>query len=101
MRRRDHDAVWIGDDFAGIRDPDVLAKAKREGRILVTKDKDFGELAFRGHHAHEGIILLRLADERPANTIRVLEAVMEHPSVQKPPFFIVASDSEFRVRSDE
>ena len=96
-----HDVVWIGDNFAGTQDSAVLAKAKREGRVLVTKDKDFGELAFKSGHAHDGIILLRLQDERAANTIRVLEGLLAHLTGQKPPFFVVASDSKFRVRTSE
>lgn len=38
-----------------------MSRAEREGRVLVTKDKDFGELAFKGGQAHAGVILLRRA----------------------------------------
>ena len=76
-----------------------MAQAERESRVLVTKDKDFGELAFKGRQAHGGVILLRLADERPANSLRVLHGVLHHLSRRKPPFFVVASDSEFRVHA--
>ncbi|HEX4046637.1 MAG TPA: DUF5615 family PIN-like protein [Elusimicrobiota bacterium] len=99
LRRRGHDVVWIGEGFAGTQDSAVLAKAKREGRVLVTKDKDFGELAFKSGEAHTGIILLRLADEGASNTIRVLEGVLAGIGDRKPPFFVVASDSKFRIRA--
>lgn len=99
LRRNGHDVVWIGEDFAGTRDPAVMAKAKRESRVLVTKDKDFGELAFKNGQAHNGVILLRLVDERPANTIRVLEGVLAHLASHKPPFFVTASDGEFRIHT--
>lgn len=90
---------WVGADFAGIPDVAVMAQAEREGRVLVTKDKDFGELVFKSGQAHRGVILLRLADERPGNTLRVLHGVLHHIARRKPPFFVVASDTEFRVHS--
>jgi predicted nuclease of predicted toxin-antitoxin system len=40
-----HDVVWVGAVAPGTSDPDVLAWAAREQRILLTFDKDFGELA--------------------------------------------------------
>jgi predicted nuclease of predicted toxin-antitoxin system len=40
-----HDIAWVRSTAPGMTDPDVLAWAVREGRILLTFDKDFGELA--------------------------------------------------------
>jgi predicted nuclease of predicted toxin-antitoxin system len=40
-----HDVAWVRTAAPGMVDPDVLAWAVREGRILLTFDKDFGELA--------------------------------------------------------
>ena len=40
-----HDVVWVRIAAPGMTDPDVLAWAAREERILLTFDKDFGELA--------------------------------------------------------
>lgn len=100
LRRAGHDVVWVGDDLAGTEDSSILAKARREERILITKDKDFGELAFKHGYAHSGIILLRLEDERAENTLRVLDGMLDHLAGQKPPYFVVASDREFRVRKD-
>ena len=47
LRERGHDVIWIRTDAPGSRDEDILARARRESRVLVTFDKDFGELAFR------------------------------------------------------
>ena len=51
-----HDVVWSGDWPEDPGDEEILATAFREGRVLVTLDKDFGELAHPGfatyrHHA--------------------------------------------------
>jgi predicted nuclease of predicted toxin-antitoxin system len=40
-----HDVVWVRTAAPGTTDPEVLAWAAREERILLTFDKDFGELA--------------------------------------------------------
>ena len=38
----------------------ILKIARKEKRILITRDKDFGELVFRLNRAHAGVILIRL-----------------------------------------
>jgi predicted nuclease of predicted toxin-antitoxin system len=56
-----HDIIWIRTAAPGMRDPDVLSWAVREARILLTFDKDFGELARRAPLPPEcGIVLLRV-----------------------------------------
>jgi predicted nuclease of predicted toxin-antitoxin system len=40
-----HDVVWVRMTVPGATDPEVLARAAREERVLLTFDKDFGELA--------------------------------------------------------
>ncbi len=53
-------------------DSDILAIANKEGRILLTTDKDFGELVFKEKLIHSGVILLRLKDESVENKKKVL-----------------------------
>jgi predicted nuclease of predicted toxin-antitoxin system len=56
-----HAATRIGADYAGgIPDVQVLAIASDEGRILITDDRDFGELVIRSGLPHAGVIYLRL-----------------------------------------
>lgn len=47
LRESGHDVVWIRMDAPGSRDDDILARAREQSRVLVTFDKDFGEMAFR------------------------------------------------------
>ena len=47
LRSHRHDVVWIREDSPGISDHNALSRATAEGRILMTFDKDFGELVFR------------------------------------------------------
>ena len=61
LRQQGHDVLWIRTDSPGISDPEVLKRAQSEDRILLTFDKDFGELAFRANlPATSGIILFRI-----------------------------------------
>ena len=61
LRRDGHDVKWVRTDSPGVSDREVLAHAQLEGRIVITFDKDFGELAFRyGLPAQCGIILFRI-----------------------------------------
>jgi len=53
-----HDVVWAGDWEQDPGDDEILAQAHREGRVLVTLDKDFGELAIVRGIGHSGIIRL-------------------------------------------
>ena len=56
MRSAGHDVVYVAESAAGLTDDQVLALANAEGRVLVTGDKDFGELVFRRRAATHGII---------------------------------------------
>ena len=55
-----YDAIWAGDWDRDPGDDEILAQAYRQGRVLVTLDKDFGKLAFLHNRSHAGI--LRLVD---------------------------------------
>ncbi len=53
-----HDVVWAGDWSEDPGDEEILAKANSEGRVLITLDKDFGELAIMRGSPHAGIVRL-------------------------------------------
>lgn len=62
LRADGHDVLWIREDARGSTDEQVLARAQQEERILITFDKDFGELAFRSKlPATSGVILFRIS----------------------------------------
>jgi predicted nuclease of predicted toxin-antitoxin system len=53
-----HDVSWAGDWEKDPGDDEILALAYREGRVLITLDKDFGELAIVFGQPHSGIVRL-------------------------------------------
>jgi predicted nuclease of predicted toxin-antitoxin system len=75
LRAAGHDVSYVGDREADPGDSAILGEALRERRILVTLDKDFGEMAVRLGRLHAGIIRLermRVAEQADV-CLRVLE----------------------------
>ena len=63
-----HDVIWSGEWPEDPGDDEILATAHREGRVLVTLDKDFGELAVVRKQPHSGIVrssVSQLANRQP------------------------------------
>lgn len=61
LKGEGHDVTTIAHDYAGsLTDQEVLTIASSEQRILITNDRDFGELIFRRKLAHAGVIYFRL-----------------------------------------
>ncbi len=76
LRQAGHDVAWICAEGAGSPDHVVLAEAVRQSRILLTFDKDFGELAWHeGLPASSGVVLFRMP--LPPNAGRLLTDILE------------------------
>ena len=61
LRAGGHDVLWIREDMPRASDEQIVMRSTEEGRILLTFDKDFGELAFRARLPVKcGIVLFRL-----------------------------------------
>jgi predicted nuclease of predicted toxin-antitoxin system len=97
LQARGHDVAWVRADAPGSSDPQVLARAQAEGRVLVTFDKDFGELAFRsGLPASSGIVLFRISMPSSSHVARVAVAALESP-VDWAGHFAVVEDDRIRM----
>jgi len=89
--------VGVVDYDGRLPDEDILALALRDGRTLMTNDKDFGELIWRNRLPHAGVILLRLPNATPDEKILRLQAVLaEHAASLSE--FIVVTHARIRVR---
>lgn len=75
LRAAGHDVVWSGDWEKDPGDQAILAAALRESRILVTLDKDFGELAIVLRQPHGGIV--RLVDFSARQHAKVCQRVLD------------------------
>jgi predicted nuclease of predicted toxin-antitoxin system len=98
LRDHGHDVLSVKESLRGEKDPAILARAQAEQRLVVTHDKDFGELAFRaGLPAECGVILLRLAGDDPDADNRRALLAMESRSDWAGHFSVV-SDDRIRMR---
>jgi predicted nuclease of predicted toxin-antitoxin system len=76
-RQSGHDVLWIREAAPGSADPAGLARAQAEGRLLITFDKDFGELVFRrGAAASHGVVLFRIAQPSSAIVAERVTAIL-------------------------
>ena len=91
--------ISISEDSPGIKDSEVLKIAAENQCLLVTEDKDFGELAYRLKLVHSGILLIRLSDiarkERIAIVVETIETHFEKLLYN----FSVLSKSGLRIKT--
>lgn len=93
LRREGHDVVWARTDAPGRSDQDILSQAQVENRIVITFDKDFGELAFRwGLPASSGVILFRAKTQGAAQAITLLMGAIRSRSDWQGHFSVVEMD---------
>lgn len=92
-----YEAYSVYDETPGIPDEDILKKAFGENYIVVTSDKDFGELVFKNKLPHRGVILMRLMNESAPNKIRVLQSLLEQLFDQLPDRFVVVTEGGVRI----
>ncbi|MCL4508491.1 MAG: DUF5615 family PIN-like protein [Chloroflexi bacterium] len=90
LKTKGHDVKAIAHDYsASLTDEAVLAIATREQRILITNDRDFGELIFRAHLPHTGVIYFRLSDQSLKTKLSWLERVLTEYADQLHRFLVV------------
>jgi predicted nuclease of predicted toxin-antitoxin system len=99
LRDLNHDLVAAKESMRGKPDEAILEAAGAEGRVIITQDKDFGELAFRrGLPAASGIVLFRLEgmtrDAAISHMLRVLTSRSDWEGR-----FAVVTGKRIRVRA--
>lgn len=93
LRASGHDVLWIREKAPGITDIEVMGLGYREERILVTFDKDFGELAFCTQQPLDcGIILFRIPMISSAFIAKALVQMIESRNDWKGHFAVVEED---------
>jgi len=86
-----HDVSTIaGDHPASLADQEILAISVAERRILITNDRDFGDLIFRQGHTHVGVIYFRLPlDSTAEEKIERLDRLLISHADQLERFLVV------------
>ena len=99
LRDAGHEVAWIREDSRGTSDDKILLRAQEENRIVVTFDKDFGELAFRSKlPAQSGVILFRIT---PKSSQYIAQAAVQALASRDnwAGHFSVVEDNQIRMTS--
>jgi predicted nuclease of predicted toxin-antitoxin system len=98
LRQQGHDVLSVKEAMRSEEDHLILARAQKEQRILLTHDKDFGELTFKSRMpASCGIILFRLAGSDPDTDNRRILAALDSRTDWAGHFSVV-TDDRIRMR---
>lgn len=99
LRNRDHNVLDVKEKgWHGKDDADLLQKAAKTRRFVISHDRDFGKLAINQRQSCYGVIYLRLKDQRSANAIRVMREFLERNLDVRPGTLIVLQESRARIR---
>jgi predicted nuclease of predicted toxin-antitoxin system len=97
--RQDGHSVWaVVEMDSGISDDLVLDHANRQNAVLLTADKDFGELVFRLKRLNLGVVLVRLAGLPPRRKAEILACAIAEKGEELKDAFSVITANVLRVR---
>lgn len=77
LRQAGHDVVYVTENGSGADDREIIDWANRDGRILLTDDKDFGELVVRQKRMVPGLVLMRTGGDDYRQAWQRLAAAIE------------------------
>lgn len=98
LRDDGHEVLYAVETLRGAIDDDVLTRAFSEDRILLTEDKDFGELVYRLQRPAYGIVLLRFdVAERALKALRLRHLLRDYTE-RLPGAFVVLEADKIRIR---
>jgi predicted nuclease of predicted toxin-antitoxin system len=98
LRRQGYDVFYVIEETRSLDDDILLDIAAEENRILITRDKDFGELVFRLQKAHAGVILIRLEGYTTMERADMVCRLVKHYIDQLPNSFSVIQKGVIRIR---
>lgn len=99
LRLEGHHVIYVAELAPSITDDEVLQRANDRAALLITADKDFGELVFRQGRVHAGVVLLRLAGLPAAVKAEMVAAVLRDRAAHLSRAFSVISPGTVRIRS--
>ncbi len=97
LREKDFDVKWVAEIKKDMEDDEVLKMAYKEKRILLTNDKDFGELVFRQKKLSQGVVLLRIKGQDIKKKINLMSGLIEKYSFKILKHFVVVTENKIRL----
>ena len=99
LRQDGHAVSYVAEMEPGIADELVLHRANENEAILLTADKDFGELTFRQKLIHHGVVLIRLSGLSNKRKAEVVAEALSERGANFTNAFTVISPGMIRVRT--
>ncbi len=99
LRVDGHEVIYIAELESGISDETVLQRANERESLLLTVDKDFGELTYRQKLIHQGVVLIRLAGFSNQTKAEVVAQALQERGTEFVNAFTVISPGMIRVRN--
>ena len=100
--RQDGHGVWsVAEMEPGLSDDAALDLANQETALLLTADKDFGELVFRQHRVTSGVVLIRLAGLSPARKGKIVASALHGHAAELPRAFTVMTPGTIGIRRQQ
>lgn len=98
LRAAGHEVSYVAEMEPGIADADVLQLANDLAALLLTEDKDFGELVFRQHRVHTGVVLLRMDGASSSVAAEIISVALDKHAAELAGSFTVLSPGQVRIR---
>ncbi len=98
LRQEGHRVIYVAEMSPGIADDVILAQANVSNALLITLDKDFGELVFRQGLVHAGVVLIRLAGLHSTTKAQLVAAVLREHDAELLNAFSVIAPGSVRIR---
>ena len=97
LRSQGFNIDYIAENLLGASDDVVLELAQSSNAILLTADKDFGEIVFRQRRASAGVILTRLHGLRTSTKAEIIADALREYSDEMDGKFVVISPTTVRI----
>ena len=101
LRLEGYEILSILENYPGISDEEVLRISNQQNSLLLTVDKDFGEMVYRLKQIHKGVILIRLEGQSMKNKILITKAAFKEYKHKLLDSFTVISSTSIRIRSNK
>jgi len=98
LRQDGHDVIYAAETLCHSSDDFLLTLAFQQSRIVLTEDKDFGELVYRLRRPAYSVVLLRFEVRDRAMKVPRLRALLRNESGRLPGSFVVLDKDRIRVR---
>jgi len=98
LRLSGHDVLYVFESKRGATDDEILAMAFNQRRILLTEDKDFGDLVYRLKKPAYGIILVRIGVKNRSMKWPRLKKLLDTYPERCTGRFVVIDENKFRFR---